>query len=64
MKKVGIAIDPHKLDIFKKGLTASGYTFNVTEGRTLTAIQVDVEDHLVTTEFKDLVEKLNKKCAN
>lgn len=59
--KVGIALDPWKLEIFKKNLDKEGYTYEVFEGEELTTIKVEVADGKLF-KTQELIKKMNNEA--
>ena len=63
MIKIGIAIDPWKLKIFKKVFDEAGYTYDVKEGASMTVLRVDIEAE-DTSKLQPIVAKANNIAKN
>ncbi len=57
--KIGIAIDPWKLDTFKQHLDKAGYEYKVVEGDPMTAITL----HAATAEEVAPIIQMANKAA-
>jgi len=63
MKKIGIAIDPWKLDIFERNLKEGGFTeYMVTPGETMTAITIRAPRSDMVS-LGEIVKAANDECA-
>ena len=57
--KIGVAIDPWKLDIFLKVLDDSGFMYKVAPGKMLTVITVTTDNPIV---LANVVQGANNLC--
>ena len=63
MKTAGVVIDSWKLPIFRRHLTAAGYTFTEHQGITVDTLTLQVQ-YLWVAELKPIIEAAQKECAN